>query len=274
MQMRGHLTEGRERADQAISVSAGVADASLRARALIAAGSLAYWAADFEAARRHYHAALDVQGAAGDRRGVADSLYNLSFAYFVPRDEIERGRELAEEALAIYRELDDRPGVAKTVWALGGIANAASPPRTDAARAYFIEARDRFESLGDRNMLAWAHFMHAGVEARVGKSADAREAARAALRIFVELGDVSGYALCIKGLAALEWLDGRRTSAARLAGAADRIADTTGVSLADWTSGTWRDEFSGLQDDPALAQAWKEGQALDVDQAVAEASRL
>jgi hypothetical protein len=69
-------------------------------------------------------------------------------------------------------------------------------------------------------------------------------------------------------------LDGRRQTAARLVGAADRIASTTGVSLADWTSGTWRDEFTGIQEDPELAQAWTEGQALELEEAVAEASRL
>jgi predicted ATPase/class 3 adenylate cyclase len=274
MQMRGHLIEGRERAEQAIRIAAELADASLHARGLLAAGSLAYWATDFAAARRHYQAALDLQRAAGNRHGVAEALYNLSFAYFVPRDDPERGMELAEEALAIYRELDDLAGVAKTLWALGGIANAAAQPRTEAARAYFTESRDLFEALGDRTMLAWAHFMHAGVEARAGNGADAREAARAALRIFVELGDISGYALGIYGLAALEWFDGRRQTAARLAGAADRIARTTGVSLADWTSGTWRDEFTGIQADPELAQAWTEGQALELEEAVAEASRL
>jgi predicted ATPase/class 3 adenylate cyclase len=274
MQMRGHLIEGRERAEQAIRIAAELADASLHSRGLLAAGSLAYWAADFAAARRHYQAALDIQRAAGNRHGVAEALYNLSFAYFVPRDDLERGMALAEEALAIYRELDDQAGVAKTLWALGGIANAAAQPRAEAARAYFTEARDLFEALGDRTMLAWAHFMHAGVEARAGNGADAREAVRAALRIFVELGDVSGYALCIKGLAALEWFDGRRRTAARLVGAADRIARTTGVSLADWTSGTWRDEFTGIQEDPELTQAWTEGQALELEEAVAEASRL
>lgn len=274
MQMRGHLIEGRERAEQAIRIAAELADASLHSRGLLAAGSLAYWATDFAAARRHYQAALDLQRAAGNRHGVAEALYNLSFAYFVPRDDPERGKELAEEALAMYREMDDLAGVAKTLWALGGIANAAAQPRTEAARAYFTESRDLFEALGDRTMLAWAHFMHAGVEARAGNGADAREAARAALRIFVELGDVAGYALCIKGLAALEWFDGRRQTAARLVGAADRIARTTGVSLADWTSGTWRDEFTGIQEDPELAQAWTEGQAIELEEAVAEASRL
>jgi predicted ATPase/class 3 adenylate cyclase len=274
MQMRGHLTEGRERAEQAIRIAAALADASLHARGLLAAGSFAYWATDFAAARRHYQAALDLQRAAGNRLGVAEALYNLSFAYFVPRDDPERGMELAEEALAMYREMDDLAGVAKTLWALGGIANVAAQPRTEAARAYFTESRDLFEALGDHTMLAWAHFMHAGVEARAGNVADAREAARAALRIFVELGDISGYALGLKGLAALEWFDGRRQTAARLAGAADRIARTTGVSLADWTSGTWRDEFTGIQEDPELAQAWTEGQTLELEEAVAEASRL
>jgi hypothetical protein len=87
---------------------------------------------------------------------------------------------------------------------------------------------------------------------------------------------MAGYALCLRGIAALEWFDGRREAAARLTGAADRIARTTGVGLATWTSGTWVEEFDAVavQHDPELAPAWAAGQALELEEAVAEASRL
>lgn len=282
-QMRGHLTEARERAEQAVRMATDLEDLALRARGLGAAGSLAYWQADWPAARAHYEGALMVERQRGDRSGIAEALYNLSFAYSVPRDDVERGMELAEESLAMYRELDDRAGIAKTLWALGVIANSFPEARTEQALDYYREARDHFEALGNRPMFAWAVFMSAGAHAGAQRVAQARANTKEALRVFVELGDVSGYVLCLDGLAVLEWIEGRRASAVRLAAAANAIARTSGVNLAESTSGRWLANFgldagelekSVIERDADLAAAWRDGETLSLEEVAAEAAQL
>jgi predicted ATPase/class 3 adenylate cyclase len=282
-QMRGHLSEGRERAEQALQMTAPTLDPALRARGLAAAGSLAYWQADWPAARSHYEGALEVERGRGDESGIAEALYNLSFAHSVPRDDLERGWDLAEESLAMYRRLDDRAGIAKTLWALGTFADAFDEPRTEQALAYYGEATEHFEALGNRPMLAWSRFMTAGAHAGARRVAAARSSTQEALRVFVELGDLSGYALCLHGLAVLEWVEGRRETAVRLAAAADRIARSSGVNLTDSTSGRWLGRFgmsddaleeSVIEKDAELAPIWAHGATLSPQEAVAEAASL
>ncbi|HUG47145.1 MAG TPA: hypothetical protein VMP67_01910 [Candidatus Limnocylindria bacterium] len=97
------------------------------------------------------------------------------------------------------------------------------------------------------------------------------------------IAEASGYALCLHGLAVLELVEGRRGSAARLAGAASGIARSSGVNLADSTSGLWLVCFGqapnaldhdAIVADPELAPAWAEGEALAMDEVMAGAMRL
>jgi tetratricopeptide (TPR) repeat protein len=236
--------------------------------------------ADFAAARDRYGRWLTLEQEADHRAGVADALFNLSFAHFVerdaPGDPLGTGRKLAEKALAIYRELGDLAGEAQTVWALAGIVNSLPKPDVETARLYLEQARRLFAELGNQRMLAWAHFTRAGTEAQDHRPVEARAALSDALRLFIELRDLSGYALVLRGFATLEWLDGHHEAAARLAGASDQIEQRSGVSLSTATSGQWSDEpeRAQIEADPKLAAAWAEGHALDPDAAVAEALAL
>ncbi len=283
-QMRGHLTEGRERAEEAVRLAADMPDVVLRSRGLAAAGSLAYWQADWPAAEAHYTAALELEREVGNTVGIAEALYNLSFVYSVPEDDdIERAMDLAQQALELFRAEDDRAGVAKTLWALGAIAQSLPEPQPERALEYYSEASEHFEALGNRPMLAWAKFMSAGAHAGLQRVAESRSAAQDALRVFVELGDLSGYALCLHGLAVLELVEGRREAAVRLAAAAHALARSSGVNLAESTSGRWLVRFgldktalepATIEADPELAPAWQRGAALPVDEVIAEATAL
>jgi predicted ATPase/class 3 adenylate cyclase len=282
-QMRGHLMEGSERTEQVIDLLTDGADPRLRWRALSAGGGLAYWQADWTTASRHYQSALELAEAHEDRGLLAESLYNLSFVYSVPRSDLPRAMELAQRALDVYRGLDDRDGVAKTLWALGIIANSPPEPQPDEALTYYADAGVLFEELGNRPMLAWARFMSADVHVAEQRAEEARRLTLEALQIFVDLGDLSGYALCLHGLAVLEWVEGRRGSAARLAAAAQTIARSSGVNLTVSTSGLWLGRF-GFDDhaldaevigrDPELAADWAAGLEITTDQAVDEAARV
>ena len=269
-QMRGHISEGRDRAEQVLKAATDVTDVHLRARALEAAGGLAYWQGDFAGARTHYQAWLDLEREAGSDRGIADALYNMCFTYFVSRENPKTGRQLAEEALEIYRRLGDERGVASTVWALGGIELSEDEMDFASARAHHSEAIELMSKQDNRPMLAWAYFMSGGLETRGGNYPEARSKINQALRLFVDLGDTSGYALALHALARLEWTEGRHESAARLSGASEHLEAMTGARLMGWTTELWTDDYDleRIRSDPELAQAWAEGAAMDADAAV------
>ena len=82
-QRRGHLAEGLERAEAALALPDAAAHPAARADALSAAAGLAYWRADAERARMHYEAEIEARTALGDRPGLAEANYGMSFTYSV-----------------------------------------------------------------------------------------------------------------------------------------------------------------------------------------------
>ncbi len=121
-QMRGHLSEGRARAEGALAMAGAAEHPALRAAAADAAGSLAYWANDADPAGVWYGKALDIYRELGDRVGVATQLFNVasglnSRLHYSMTDGIA-ARAMLTEALEISAELDDRGGEARANWAL------------------------------------------------------------------------------------------------------------------------------------------------------------
>ena len=79
--MRGHITEGRRPVDRVLAMPQWTAAPTrARLRALEAAGGLAYWAGDVEAASAHYGAAVEMARALGDDGELANALYDFFFA--------------------------------------------------------------------------------------------------------------------------------------------------------------------------------------------------
>ena len=71
-----------------------------------------------------YREALALWRAIGDKREIANALYNASFTYAVTAKQGEpdptgEGRRNMAEALALYRELGDERGIANVLWGDG-----------------------------------------------------------------------------------------------------------------------------------------------------------
>jgi tetratricopeptide (TPR) repeat protein len=242
----------------------GKAHPDARAAAVEAAGGIAYWQADLEAAREWYGEALELARATGDERSIANALYNMSFTFTMVHEDQVQARDLAREAVAIYRRLGDEVGVARSLWGeantyyffgdfTGGIGLAE-------------EALEIFRRVGDRFMTGWTLYMIALYKLnsdREGMRADLEEA----LPLFTEIEDKSGYALIFDAFAALYWLEGDVKRAVRLAGYASFIEASTGTGLAKINR-----DFAGfyptdLTADPELAAIYVEGQQLSLEEA-------
>ncbi len=123
--VRGYLRDGREWLDGFLALDEqdeqGAPPGPVRARALAAAGMLAYGQGDYARA-----VLLSEQGVAayrglGDVRGMAVALNNLGNVA-IDRGDLARARAVHEEALALRRELGDRRGVAASLGNLGLVA--------------------------------------------------------------------------------------------------------------------------------------------------------
>ena len=120
-QMRGHLHEGRMRLTTILAMRGGDRNRDSRARALEAAGGIAYWQGDMPAAIVFYDECLALRRAGDDRRELANAIYNASFPTMVDRRELNRSQVLLEEALPVYRELADDAGISGCQWAIGNL---------------------------------------------------------------------------------------------------------------------------------------------------------
>jgi predicted ATPase len=221
-QIRAHMSEGRQVLAELLEFEAEV-DPAVRARALSAAGSLAYWQNDGEACEQLYDASLELRRALGDPAELASSLYDLGHALscVAAVKDPERGRRLEEEALEIYRSLDSRMGEAWLVWALGCNAHFAGDNRR--AMNELGQAIELFRTLGDPFGLAWALTMCGLAAMLVGQRQVAAQHLREALPIFAEVDDVSGIDSVLEHLARLAAAEGDPRRAVRLAAAAARV---------------------------------------------------
>lgn len=281
-QQRGYLNEARMRLE---AMEALVADvpAPVLGRYYEAAGGVAYWQADADAAAAAYDRALAIWRDVGDQREIANALYNRGyvdivqvldeFAQGFTPEQVERGRTQLEEALAIYRQLDDAAGEGNLLWALAGLAYFTN----DLPRAItdFRAALDRFRRIGQRTMEAWSLHMLGSALLKSGVVDEARTTLRHALHHFHEAGDLSGVALCLDDLSAQAVVDGDLPRAGRLRGGARKLERTAGVRLASWVEESFeaasRPTARLVLDPEALERYAAEGAAMPLDDLVAYA---
>jgi predicted ATPase/class 3 adenylate cyclase len=270
-QMRGHMGEGRARAESATALH-GAADHPMpRAQALDALGSLAYWANDTEAAGRWYGAALEAFRELDDRPGIANELYNLSFGLTsrieVSSAQLAEAGVMLDEALTIYGELGDRGGEARVRF-----AQALADSRVldaSATRRHASEAHTYFEATRDSFMIAWSLYLLAKAD-RIDDHLDvARHRLLQALRMFADARDLSGYSTILDCIASIDDRIGDRVGAARILGAVAALDAVAGTGIKNVWNHTFGFEPTLLRDDPATREAWREGEDMGVDAIVA-----
>jgi predicted ATPase/serine/threonine protein kinase/DNA-binding CsgD family transcriptional regulator len=135
-QMHGHLNEGQTFTEKTLSASEGIlVSAQARAKALIAAGTLASIQNDYDRTEAYCRESLLLFRELGDQQGTALSLFLLSVVPMMKGDNVA-ARSLAEEALALFREMGDKERVAWSLSTLGLL---------DTQEEKYASARARYE---------------------------------------------------------------------------------------------------------------------------------
>jgi len=239
-QQRGHFVEGTERLgrllDAAAAPGAPVVPAAVLSRAEEAAGSLWYWLSpDRRVARPFYERSLEHAIASGDRVREAWARYNYAFVFDFTTTgsgapDLARAMRLREEALAMFRELGDRRGIAESLWAMGGNATVVlKDPQM--ARRHLTEAIPLLEELGDPFGLGWAYISLALLDAVEGRIDAAEHGVLAAADVFEADGDLTGEVVAVQHLGALAARRGDDVTAARFNAAAQALARAVGAEV-------------------------------------------
>jgi tetratricopeptide (TPR) repeat protein len=240
--------------------------------ALQAAGGIAYWVGDSERSRAHYSAWLERARRSGRPAQVADACYNLAFSSMVGVvPDVGSARQLLDEALALYRQLGDRGGIARALWGIANVYYLSGNPV--AARPAAEESAVLFRALGDRFGLSWALHNLGLIDVRGNDFAAARRAFEESMMIFEEAGDIAGIALALGDFAQLAAREGDLQRAARLGGAGATLGKTIGAGLSKLLEEQEAALGAPVVDRAALETAWGEGAAMDGPAAVAYALR-
>jgi predicted ATPase/class 3 adenylate cyclase len=199
--VRGHLSEGRRWLEALLGGRAAqepsVAAAAVRAKALNAAGSLAWVQSDYVRATVLHEESLALYRDLGDRSGIATALNNLGNVAWAHGD-YAGATVLYEESLTLRRDLGDTWGSGAALNNLGSVAQAQG----DYARATVLHE----ESLALRRDLSdtWGivtALNNLGHVARAqGAYARARELYAESLPLGRQLGHMGGIANALSGL--------------------------------------------------------------------------
>ena len=278
-QKRGHLAEARRRLQEMADAAWSRDDPRLRARLMEALGGVAWWQADIPAMSLAYAEALALWQSIGDKREIANALYNDSFRYAVDeipepdQDHDRTGYNQMILARDLATEVGDERGRANALWGIGNwlyFHNAE-----DRGIEFFNEALVTFRRLGDRTMEAWSHHMLATAQVRSGPVDEARRNVQAAMRLFHGYGDVAGITLALDDFAAIAIAGGDIPRAARLWGAARALSAAGGVGLADFVDiqfESYGRPNARTSIDPAELDRYAlEGRAMTLDESVAYA---
>ncbi|MFL5776822.1 MAG: ATP-binding protein [Chloroflexota bacterium] len=276
-QKRGHLLEAKRRLEAIEAEPWSRNDPVLRARLLEALGGVGWWTGDRETLDRAYTEALEIWRGIGDKKEIANALYNHSFKYTVSAEiteDVEQfGRKDVEEALRIYREIGDERGEANVLWGIGnydyfrGGAEQGIPA--------LAQSLELFRRVGDRTMEAWALHMLGSSRVRAGKTDEGEHEIEEALRLFHASGDVAGITLAIDDLASVATAHGDLPRAARLWGAARALSSAGGILLADVVDQQFelysRPHARNVMDPDEFERYAREGRLMSLDETVAYA---
>jgi predicted ATPase/class 3 adenylate cyclase/Tfp pilus assembly protein PilF len=315
--IRGYMSEGRERlaallvAAERIAAETDAEFEAQRAQVVHHMGALAYYQADYAAARAYYEQGIVLHRRLGRSTGLASALNNLGNVAWVEGD-FPAARALYEESLVLRRELGETYGIAAALNNLGMVAqyegdySAAQSLYEEAlvlrrslgdpldisdslnnlgivayllgefarARTLYEESLSIKRELGDRNGIAGLLCNLGFVALRQGHPSDAEPLYRESMAIRRELGDRNGIAEALEGLAGVAGARGDGLRAARLFGAAEALREAIGAPIPPGE----RAEHDRLvttaragQEQSAFAAAWEAGRALTLEAAMREA---
>jgi non-specific serine/threonine protein kinase len=207
---RGHFSEARRWLEWMLAASDD-APTPARARALNAAGFLAFAQGEFGRAFALHEVALLASRALADELSVADSLRGMGIAAR-HQGAVEQAAALLEESLALYRRLGDSLGVALALKPLSLVAQ----DRGDYDLAMTIAEESVALLRAHANKRDVAHGLHTlGFVAWLrGRYRSAEALCKESLVIFGEVGVPRGIAIasCKLGLVAWRLGDARRAA--------------------------------------------------------------
>jgi predicted ATPase/DNA-binding XRE family transcriptional regulator len=265
-----YLREGREWYEALLTGSETQAPPEVRAKALVAAGDLAQWQFDTDAALAYHEEGARLWREVGDAERIAGVLRSLATVALEQR-AYERAEELLSESRTLALQVGNSWEVAATT-NLIGVSELFRGQPADAIERH-QQAVQIWEELGDLahvvaalGSLGWAYL-------QTGQLKEASAAYARAIEPAIDQEDIVQISWCFTGAAVLALLrDSDAVQSATLFAAADRARKEAGTP-------TWASTREAIErycqlareqaGDPGFDQAWEEGAGLSTEEAEA-----
>jgi tetratricopeptide (TPR) repeat protein len=307
---RGYLSEGRAWLKQTLARSSTL-PAAVRAAGLLGAGYLAFWQSDdqkalvfaeeslalyreledqwrialllfklgevvlalghFERAETLFSEGLALYQELGGTGGIALTLDGLGRLAYV-RGNYGQAKSLLEESLALRREVGDIAGIGFGLKTLGEVAQQQG--NFESALAHYEQSLAMFRESGNKSGIMYALHNLGVVAQHQSDDEHAMTLFADALALAWDLGDKGSIALCLVGFAEVARIQKRPEGAARLFAAAETLLNVFAEHLSSAVRADYDRNLTTVRaqlDDATFAAAWAAGQALTMEQAVAEA---
>jgi predicted ATPase/class 3 adenylate cyclase len=268
-QQRGHTREGREWLDRLLPQEGeSDLDPAVVAAAHTAAGGLAYWQNDLDAAEAHYERALDLDRGLGRADRLGNDVYNLGFVSMFKGD-LDGARRRFDESADLFSSADQLKRLADTTLVRGALelrAGHLAEARTWATKGRRLHLED-----GNRGRATDGAMVLSYVNTGLDDLEAAQTWIETAMSETAEAGYLARWPLIYEVGVALALKRNRPLDALRLAGAARRRRQTLGGSAPtffasiDKLVAEARAAAIAQADTAAADAAWAEGELLDGD---------
>jgi predicted ATPase/class 3 adenylate cyclase len=243
----------------------------LIARALMGLGNVATEEGDYESAPAIFEEALAIYRELADPAGTANALMDLGWAAMRPGDYVLAEERLLE-ALALFRECKDINYVATTLSGLGEAALRQGD--LDRAKELLEESLAIKRKIGDKWGIGVSLGSLGWIAQRQADYGRATAILSESLQVRHEIGDKGGMAWCLERLAEVALALRQAERSVRFFGAAAALRASIGSVIDPADQPAYERTISDLSDvlgQAIFAAAWDEGQAMTLEQAIASA---
>ncbi len=261
-------------AEESLDLCRELADRKETGYALNTLGWLAHNEGDYAGAVTFFEESLALFRELGQKHDIALVLSSLGLTV-LSLGEYERAAALCEESLAISRERGDPSSIASVLTNLGIITLA----RGDVERAKELceESLALRKTLVDKGGCAHTLTILGRIALIQGDDERATACYKESLTLRLETGEKEGIATALEGLAAVAGMQGQPVRAVRLYGSAQSLRTMLGAPLTPMDRSSYEQTVAAVRallDEPTFLNAWTEGQAMPLVEAIAEAAQV
>ena len=268
---QGQLALARETLERSLALFQEIGDTSCQTASLDLLAEVARLQGDVVAGRVFAEQSLALAQAIGDQHKIARALDILGWNA-ISQGDYRHATPFFEQSLRLYRELGQKQDISSALNGLGDVAwHQGDYPQ---AAQYYREALALRLELGDKRGSAVALSNLGDAALAQGDTEQAAACYQESLELNRRIQYMPGIVYCLFGFAGMSALHGWPERAARLAGAGAALCAAIGLDLPDLSAAAYERNIAVARaqlGEEVLAAAWAAGQAMSLEQAIAEA---